>query len=76
MPAAAQAAVDGNFAIECDIQLSSDGEAMVTLTDPSQPADLGSASGIVTVPCTDPREATGINTPDDLREVADWLRTR
>jgi glycerophosphoryl diester phosphodiesterase len=29
MPAAAQAAVDGNFAIECDIQLSSDGEAMV-----------------------------------------------
>src|SRR3981189_2722948 len=29
MPSAAQAAVAGNFAIECDIQLSSDGEAMV-----------------------------------------------
>ena len=29
MPAAALAAVAGNFAIECDIQLSSDGEAMV-----------------------------------------------
>ncbi|NOJ49276.1 glycerophosphodiester phosphodiesterase family protein [Bradyrhizobium archetypum] len=29
MPAAAEAAIDGNFAIECDIQLSSDGEAMV-----------------------------------------------
>ena len=29
MPAAAQAAVAGNFAIECDIQLSADGEAMV-----------------------------------------------
>jgi glycerophosphoryl diester phosphodiesterase len=29
MPAAAQAAIEGNFAIECDIQLSSDGEAMV-----------------------------------------------
>jgi glycerophosphoryl diester phosphodiesterase len=29
MPGAAQAAVSGNFAIECDIQLSSDGEAMV-----------------------------------------------
>src|SRR3954464_10402173 len=28
-PGAAQAAVDGNFAIECDIQLTSDGEAMV-----------------------------------------------
>jgi glycerophosphoryl diester phosphodiesterase len=29
MPAAAQAAVSGNFSIECDIQLSADGEAMV-----------------------------------------------
>ena len=29
MPAAARAAVAGNFAIECDIQLSTDGEAMV-----------------------------------------------
>jgi glycerophosphoryl diester phosphodiesterase len=29
MPAAAQAAVAGNFAIECDIQLTADGEAMV-----------------------------------------------
>src|ERR1700704_3408801 len=29
MPAAAQAAVDGNFPIECDIQLTADGEAMV-----------------------------------------------
>src|ERR1700704_3783048 len=29
MPGAAQAAVDGNFSIECDIQLTADGEAMV-----------------------------------------------
>jgi glycerophosphoryl diester phosphodiesterase len=29
MPAAAQGAIAGNFAIECDIQLTSDGEAMV-----------------------------------------------
>jgi glycerophosphoryl diester phosphodiesterase len=29
MPAAARAAVDGNFSIECDIQLTADGEAMV-----------------------------------------------
>ena len=29
MPAAAQAAINGNFAIECDIQLTADGEAMV-----------------------------------------------
>src|SRR5215468_3999574 len=29
MPAAAEAAISGNFAIECDIQLTADGEAMV-----------------------------------------------
>jgi glycerophosphoryl diester phosphodiesterase len=29
MPAAAQAAISGNFAIECDIQLTADGEAIV-----------------------------------------------
>lgn len=29
MPAAAQAAITGNFTIECDIQLTADGEAMV-----------------------------------------------
>jgi glycerophosphoryl diester phosphodiesterase len=44
MPAAAAAAIAGNFAIECDIQLSGDGEAMVhhddelgRLTDGSGP---------------------------------------
>src|ERR1700758_5788001 len=29
MPGAAEAAIAGNFAIECDIQLTADGEAMV-----------------------------------------------
>jgi glycerophosphoryl diester phosphodiesterase len=29
MPSAALAAIDGNFAIECDVQLAADGEAMV-----------------------------------------------
>src|SRR6201991_1575927 len=29
MPGAAKAAIAGNFAIECDIQLTADGEAMV-----------------------------------------------
>jgi glycerophosphoryl diester phosphodiesterase len=29
MPGAAQAAIAGHFGIECDIQLSADGEAMV-----------------------------------------------
>lgn len=30
---------------------------------------------VVTVACTDPREAIGINTPDDLAAVEHWLRT-
>ena len=29
MPARLKAAIDGNFGIECDIQLTADGEAMV-----------------------------------------------
>src|SRR3979490_784781 len=29
MPGGGQAAIDGNFSIECDIQLTADGEAMV-----------------------------------------------
>lgn len=31
---------------------------------------------VVTFPCTDPAEAVGINTPDELRRVEEWLRAR
>lgn len=31
---------------------------------------------VVTVPATDPMEGTGINTPEELIAVEDWLRTR
>jgi hypothetical protein len=31
---------------------------------------------VATVPCTDPMEAIGINTPGELRQVEDWLRSR
>ena len=31
---------------------------------------------VTTVPCTDPMEAIGINTPGELRQVEDWLRSR
>lgn len=31
---------------------------------------------VVTFPCTDPMEAVGINTPDDLHRVEAWLRER
>jgi NDP-sugar pyrophosphorylase family protein len=31
---------------------------------------------VTTIPCTDRREAVGINTPDDLRSIENWLRDR
>lgn len=31
---------------------------------------------VVTVPCTDPMEAIGINTPAELRQIESWLRSR
>jgi bifunctional N-acetylglucosamine-1-phosphate-uridyltransferase/glucosamine-1-phosphate-acetyltransferase GlmU-like protein len=31
---------------------------------------------VITIRCTDPREAMGINTPEDMRTVEDWLRSR
>jgi CTP:molybdopterin cytidylyltransferase MocA len=31
---------------------------------------------VATFPCSDPMEAVGVNTPDDLRAVETWLRTR
>ena len=37
---------------------------------------LAARSTVVTVPCTDPMEAIGINTFADLRQVEAWLRTR
>jgi bifunctional UDP-N-acetylglucosamine pyrophosphorylase/glucosamine-1-phosphate N-acetyltransferase len=37
---------------------------------------LATRASIATFPCTDPMEATGINTPDDLQTVEAWLKTR
>ena len=37
---------------------------------------LAQRKPVVTVPCTHPSEAIGVNTPDDLREVEAWLRNR
>jgi bifunctional UDP-N-acetylglucosamine pyrophosphorylase / glucosamine-1-phosphate N-acetyltransferase len=37
---------------------------------------LAARRTVATFPCTDPMEAVGINTPDDLRQVEAWLRTR
>ena len=37
---------------------------------------LAQRKTVVTFPCTDPGEAVGINTPEDLQQVEAWLRTR
>ena len=37
---------------------------------------LASRARVVTFPCTDPMEAIGINTPEELRDVEQWLRER
>jgi NDP-sugar pyrophosphorylase family protein len=37
---------------------------------------LAQRKRVVTFPCTNPAEAIGINTPEELREVEAWLRTR
>lgn len=37
---------------------------------------LAARRPVVTFPCTDPMEAVGINTPEDLQAVETWLRDR
>ena len=37
---------------------------------------LAAREAVVTVPCTDPQEALGINTPEDLAVVEAWLHRR
>lgn len=37
---------------------------------------LAARARVETIPCTDPREAVGVNTPEDLRLVEAWLRER
>jgi bifunctional UDP-N-acetylglucosamine pyrophosphorylase/glucosamine-1-phosphate N-acetyltransferase len=37
---------------------------------------LAARSEVATIPCSDPMERVGINTPADLEQVADWLRGR
>ena len=37
---------------------------------------LARTSDVMTVPCTDPHEAIGINTPEDMDVVERWLRRR
>ena len=58
MPGAALAAVAGNFSIECDIQLSADGEAMVHHDDALGRLTEGSGA-LVDVAGTQGRQVQG-----------------
>jgi glycerophosphoryl diester phosphodiesterase len=70
MPAAASAAVAGNFAIECDIQLSADGEAMV-----HHDAALGrltqSAGALLGKTSAELRQVAFKDTPEKMMSLGD-----
>lgn len=70
MPAAAEAAIAGNFAIECDVQLTADGEAMVhhddalgRLTEGSGPLLSKTASELKAIKFR--------NTPEQMMSLGD-----
>ena len=70
MPAAAQAAVGGNFAIECDIQLSSDGEAMVHHDDALGRLTEGSGA-LLGKTAAELKAVTFKNTPERMMTLGD-----
>jgi len=70
MPAAASAAVAGNFSIECDIQLTSDGEAMVHHDD--QLGRLTEGSGaLLTKTAAELKAVTFKTTSERMMTLAD-----
>ena len=70
MPAAAQAAIDGNFAIECDIQLSADGEAMVHHDNALGRLTDGSGA-LLTKTAAELKSITFKNTPERMMTLGD-----
>jgi glycerophosphoryl diester phosphodiesterase len=70
MPGAAQAAVDGGFAIECDIQLSADGEAMVHHDDALGRLTEGSGR-LIEMTSADLKAVTFKDTPERMMSLAD-----
>src|ERR1700721_660514 len=70
MPGAALAAIDGNFAIECDIQLTADGEAMVHHDDElgRLPEGAGALLGLTS---TALREVRFKDTAERMMSLAD-----
>jgi len=70
MPAAAQAAVDGRFAIECDIQLTADGEAMVHHDDRLGRLTEG-AGALIDMTAADLKAVTFKDTPERMMSLSD-----
>jgi len=70
MPGAAQAAVDGRFAIECDIQLSADGEAMVHHDDALGRLTEGSGR-LIDMTAAELKAVTFKDTPERMMSLSD-----
>jgi len=70
MPGAALAAIDGNFAIECDIQLTSDGEAMVHHDDALGRLTEGSGA-LLGLTSAALKEARFKDTPERMMSLGD-----
>lgn len=70
MPGAARAAIEGNFAIECDIQLTADGEAMVHHDDALGRLTEGSAT-LLRLTAEELRAVRFKNTPEKMMSLGD-----
>ena len=70
MPGAARAAIDGRFAVECDIQLSADGEAMVHHDDALGRLTEGSGR-LIEMTAAELKVATFRNTPERMMTLSD-----
>ena len=70
MPAAAEAAIAGNFAIECDIQLTADGEAMVHHDDELGRLTEGSGA-LLTKTAAELKAVRFKNTPERMMTLTD-----
>jgi len=70
MPGAARAAVEGRFAIECDIQLSADGEAMVHHDDALGRLTEGSAR-LADMTSAELKAVTFRHTPERMMSLSD-----
>ena len=70
MPAAAQAAISGNFSIECDIQLTADGEAMVHHDDALGRLTEGSGR-LIQMTVAELQAVSFRNTPERMMTLSD-----